>query len=1059
MKNLTYFLFYLFIGIGLVSAQTARVTGTVIYADDGEPIVGASVVIKGTNRGVITDPNGSFTLNNVPSNANTLVIQYVGMVTQEVAIQSTMRVVLQSSAEQLSEVVVTALGISRERKALGYATQEISAETITRAASTNIAGALQGKVSGVDISPSSGMPGASAKITIRGSRSFTGDNTPLYVVDGLPVSSTYDMSTGNSVTGSDYSTRALDIDPNDIESINILKGQAASALYGMRASNGVVIITTKSGKGVKQGQAVVNFSTNLSFETISVLPDFQKEFAQGSRGTYAYNTSLAFGPLISELPNSATYGGNTDNAYTQRDGMKQGYYYVRQRAEAGLDPWAKPQAYDNAKNFFNTGTTWSNFLNVAKSFDGGSASISLGNTSQEGIIPTTGLKRYNAKFTTDLNLANHWDAGFSGNFVSTSLVKSTGANDGIIATVYGAPASYDLNGIPPYRPDDPYTQVSYRAVNFDVGPWAVKNNEFSEATQRFFGNTYVNYSTTFENNSKLNVKYQLGVDSYTTNYVFMFGYGHANSQGEIDRTIITKNDLNSLFTATYNWNINEDITMDLLYGNEIIEYSRKELNPYGMNYNWSGWNHMNNISIYQSFEYTNRKRTFGNFGNLALSYRNMLYFNATVRNDLVSSMPQGSRSFTYPSVSLGWIFTELIKNDILTFGKLRASYAEVGQAGDYIDTYYRVPQYGGGFSSGTPVIYPIKGITAFTMSNTVYDPDLKPQNTRSYEVGADLTFLKGLATLNYTFSRQNVKDQIFEVPLPGSTGSEYLLTNGGSVHTNAHEVTLGFNPINNRNIRWDLAFNFTKIDNYVDALAEGVESIFLGGFTEPQVRAGIGDKFPVIYGVGYLRDDQDRIVVDEDGLPIPGAERVLGTVEPDFRLGFNTSLEVYKFRLSAVFDWKQGGVMYAATPGLLDYYGVSQRSADFRKKDGFLFEESAVKEDGTPNDILINKKGSDGKIVGADAQDYFSAMNDITESMIAETSFIKLREITISYPVWDKNGINVSLSAYARNLILWSTLKGFDPEASQGNNNMSGGFERFSLPGTSSYGFGLNVKF
>ncbi|GHV49459.1 SusC/RagA family TonB-linked outer membrane protein [Bacteroidia bacterium] len=1061
MKKLTYLLFCLIAGIGLVSAQTTRVTGKITSAEDGEPIIGASVLVKGTTTGVVTDADGSFTLN-VPANAKTLVISYVGMVAQEVAVKPNLAVRLTSGTQNIDEVVITAFGISREKKALGYATQEINSDALSQAASTNIGTALQGKVSGVDIVPSSGMPGASTKITIRGSRSFTGDNTPLYVIDGLPVSSTYDISTGSSVSGSDYTTRAADIDPNDIESINILKGQAASALYGMRASNGVVVITTKSGKGVKKGQAAVSFNSSISFETVSTLPGFQTEFAQGSKGVYGYSASTSWGPLISELPNDKTYGGNTENNYTKADGLKQGYYYVRQRANAGLDPWAKPQVYHNAEDFFNTGVTWSNFVNVAKSFEGGNASLSLGSTNQEGIVPTTGLDRYNAKFTTDLNLAKHWDAGFSGSFSTTSVTKSTSANGGIIATVYGAPPSYDFAGIPSYMEGNPYSQNTYRGTSgFDGAYWSVANNQLTEATQRFFGNTYTNYSTTFDNNSKLNVKYQIGIDSYSTDYNDLYGYGHFNQTGEIDRYIVTKNELNSLFTAAYNWNINESLVLDLLYGNEIIESSRKLLETYGTSFNFSGWNHINNVVNYNGSESTRRKRTFGNFGNLSLAYRNMLYFNATLRNDLVSSMPQGSRSFTYPSVSLGWIFTELdaVKNNILTFGKVRVSYAQVGQAGDYMDSYYRTPGYGGGFSSGTPIMYPIKGVTAYTLSGTVYDPNLKPQNTQSYEAGADLTFLNGLATLNYTYSRQNVKDQIFDVPLAGSTGSGALRTNGGSVHTNAHEITLGFNPVDRKNLKWNFAFNFTKIDNYVDALAEGVESIFLGGFVEPQVRAGIGDKFPVIYGAGYLRDDQGRILVDGNGLPIPGEDRVLGTVEPDFRLGFNTGLEIRKLRLSAVLDWKQGGVMYAATGGLLDYYGITQRSADFRKTDGFLFEEDAVKADGTPNDILINKKGSDGKITGADAQDYFSAMNNVTESMIKETSFIKLREIALSYPVWDKKGVYVSLNAFARNIILWSTLDGFDPEASQGNTNMGGGFERFSLPGASSYGLGLNVKF
>lgn len=514
-------------------------------------------------------------------------------------------------------------------------------------------------------------------------------------------------------------------------------------------------------------------------------------------------------------------------------------------------------------------------------------------------------------------------------------------------------------------------------------------------------------------------------------------------------------------TLNYDWNISEDLNLNVLLGNEFVHKSKKYSEAYGMNFNFSGWNHIANASVYKSAESYSKSRTVGNFANLSLAYKNMLYFSATGRNDVVSTMPRNNRSFFYPSVSLGFIFTELepLKNDILTFGKVRASYAEVGQAGTYYDSYYTTPVYGGGFSSGTPISYPIGGIGAYTPSSTIYDPSLKPQNTKSYELGADLTFFNGLISLSYTYSRQNVKDQIFEVPLSTSTGYGKLVTNGGSIHTNSHEVTLGVNPIDSKNFKWDFAFNFSKIDNYVDALAPGVTSIMLGGFVEPQVRAGIGSKFPVIYGVSYKRNDAGQIVVDENGLPQAGEEKVIGTVSPDFRLGFNTTFEFYKFRLSAVLDWKQGGQMYGGTAGLLDYYGATQKTADYRKSESFLFEKDAVKVTGVDANGNTTYAKNDIAISGADAQGYFSTLNDISESMIYDNSFIKLREIALSYPILTKPGLGITMNVFARNLLLWSELKGLDPEASQGNNNMTGAFERLSLPGTSSYGLGFTVKF
>jgi len=1062
-KLLAFFM----VGIMLIGSAFAQriVSGTVISQEDGSTLPGVSVQVPGTTVGTQTDVDGHYSLS-VPTTATTINFSFIGFVTQSVTIgnQTTINVSLASDATQLGEVVVTALGITKERRALGYATQSLNAEALSNGANTDLAGAIQGKVSGVSIEPSSGMPGASSKITIRGSRSFTGDNTPLYVVDGMPINSAIDLSTGQSVTGTDFANRGVDLDPNDIESINILKGQAASALYGMRATNGVIIITTKSGKGVPVGKPQITFNSTASFDEISVLPDFQTKYAQGSAGRFNPSASTAWGPLITELPNDPTYGGNVNNSYSQGNSAYQGQYYSVPRAKAGLDPWTTPQIYHNAKEFFQTGATYSNSINVAQGFEKGSYAFSLGNTNSSGIVPSTGLNRYNVKLAGEAKLSDHWTTGFFANYVNSKIKKQSSANDGVVATVYGAPPSYDLAGIPPFIEGDPYTQNTYRGTGgFDGAYWGILNNKFTERNQRFFGNGFLQYSSDLgTDNQKINVKYQLGADSYTTGYVDLFGYGHSNGLGEITNQTYTVNEFNSLLTGTYTWDINDDFVFDALIGNEFVDRNSEYNYAKGSNFNFAGWNHIDNSSVYNASEERLKKRTVGTFANLSLAYKSMLYLNLTGRNDIVSTMPRDNRSFYYPSASLGWVFTELgdLKNSALSFGKIRLSYAEVGQAGEYYDSYYSTPVYGGGFSSGTPIQYPIGSVVAYTPYDIVYDPNLRPQNTRSYEIGTDLTFYDGLATLSYTFSRQNVKDQIFEVPLAGSTGSESFVTNGGSIHTNSHEVTLGFRPINRDNLRWDFAFNFSKVDNYVDELAPGVNSIFLGGFVEPQVRASIGEKFPTIYGVSFARNEAGQIVVDEDGFPQAGDERVIGRVSPDFQLGFNTSLQVQKFRVSAVLDWKQGGQMYSGTLGLLDFYGVSQISADAREAGtSFLFPWDAVKVSGTDSEGNPTYEKNDILIPGEAAQSYYDNLNTISESMIYDNSFVKLREVSLGYPVYDKKGVVLNLNLFARNVLLWSKMKGLDPEASQSNTNMGGAFERFSLPGTSSYGLGLNLKF
>ena len=1054
MKKFTFILLCLIIGISTVVAQNTKVAGSVISADDGLPVIGASIVVKGTMVGTVTDYDGNFTLE-VPSNGKVLIVSYVGMLTQEVPVSPNVRVVLKSDTQNLDEVVVTAMGISKEKKALGYAVQDVKGDKLTQAANSNLAGALQGKVSGLDIKPSSGMPGASSQITIRGARSFSGDNTPLYVIDGMPVTSTPDVDTdlqnNGSVSGADFANRAVDIDPNDIESINILKGQAASALYGIRASNGVIVITTKSGKGLAKGKPQISFSSNLSFDVIGRLPEFQKTYAQGASGKYSPTNSLSWGPKITDLPNDPTYGGNTSNAYTKEYGNHEGMYYQPQRAAAGLDPWTTPQAYDNAKDFFDTGVTWSNSINVAQALDKSSYSVSLGNTHQDGIIPSTGMDRYNVKVSAETKLHDNWTTGFIGNYITTAIDKAVTSGNGLLRTVYSAPPSYDLAGIPSHIAGDPYTQNSFRGA-FDQAYWAMDNNKFTENTNRFFGNAYANYKTKFgTTDHTLNVRYMFGVDSYTTDYVDSYGYGSntGGGKGQIENYGWTNATYNSLLTINYDWNINEDWGLNVVAGNEVIQSNRGKYYEYGTGYNFPGWNHIDNATTQSASSEHWKKGTVGFFGNVSASYKNMLYLTVTGRQDYVSSMPRGNRAFFYPSVSAGFILTELdaLKNDVVNHAKIRASYAEVGQAGDFRENFYSVPTYGGGFYSLTPILYPINGSNGYTPYYKIYDPNLKPQNTRSYELGTDLSFFDNLVTLNYTFSRQNVKDQIFDVPLASSTGAGKLVTNGGKLHTNVHEITLSFNPIRTRDINWDFGFNWTKIDNYVDELAPGVENISLGGYVTPQVRAAAGEKYPVIYGVGYKRDANGNRLVDEDGLPIAGEAQVIGKVSPDFIMGFNTTLRLWDCTISAVLDWKQGGQMYSRTSGLADYYGVSKRTEN--REGTIIFD--GYKEDGTKNDIGIT---------GANAQqEYYSILNNIDESSIYDNSFIKLREVAVSYPVFKSNWMQVTLNVFARNVLIWAQVPDLDPEASQGNNNMTGAFEDYSMPQTASYGFGVNVKF
>jgi TonB-linked SusC/RagA family outer membrane protein len=1056
MRRFTLFLaLMIFIGMQVAQAQTRSLSGTVTNAEDGSTIPGVSVVVKGTTIGTTTDLQGRYSLT-VPADAQVLQFSFVGMKAQEVAIgaENVINVAMEPEITAIEGVVVTALGITRERKALGYSVQEVSSEELTRSGTSNLSFALQGKLSGVQIKPSSGMPGASSQILIRGARSFSGNNTPLYVVDGMPISSTSDFSTGNSVTGADIANRAIDIDPSDIESINVLKGQAAAALYGIRASNGVIIITTKSGKGNKTGKPAISFSNFTSFETVSRTPNYQTKYAQGNYGNYVPNTSFSWGPEISKLPDDPNYGGNSQG--------HPGMYFVPQRELAGLDPWVTPQVYDNYGDFFDLGYTTTTSLNISQAYDKANIAFGIGNTTQDGIVPSTGMERWNAKAAGQTELNEIWSMGFSANYARTTIDKLPAANDASLAGVYSAPANYDLAGIPYNLPSDPYSQIYYRSLTFDNPYWGAANNVFNESTDRFFGNGFVEYTPYIAEDMTLKTRYQLGTDAYTSHYQDIFEYGHSGSTGEINNYGVTSQTINSLLTVDYTWKINDDFNFTALLGNEFNQRNRKLYDDYGTGFNFGGWAHMGNAKIQQAGEEQYKDRTVGFFGNLSLDYKGMLYLNATGRQDYVSTMPRDNNYFFYPSVSLGFVITELENlrdMPVLSFAKVRASYAEVGQAGDYFQNFFASPNYGGGFWGATPIQYPINGISSYLSNNVQYDPNLKPQNTKSYELGTELKFFNNRLGLDYSYSHQLVTDQIFQVPIAASTGAAALVMNGGEIQTDAHEIIFYARPVVGQGLNWDFTVNFSIIDNMVNELAPGVESIFLGGFVTPQVRAGIGSTFPVIYGSSFLRDDNGNILVVDNpgawnhGMPQDGPPAVIGEVSPDFLLGFSNRLSYKGVSLSATLDWKQGGQMYSGTNGLLDLYGVSELSGN--REDTFIFE--GVKPDGTPNDIVRGGPQDPNAY-----QDLITnVLTNIDEYYIYDNSFLKLREVTLSY-VLPKNlmkDVSLTLSIYARNILLWTELPNFDPESTQGNNNMGGSFERFSMPQTTSYGFGINLNF
>ncbi|MFA5972838.1 MAG: SusC/RagA family TonB-linked outer membrane protein [Lentimicrobiaceae bacterium] len=1077
MRKLSFLLVLLLLTAMQVLAQRT-ITGKVTSADDGNGIPGVTILIKGTNTGALTDLDGKYSIN-VPKTATALQFSFVGMTKQEVALTASdiLDVVLQSEAQNIEGVVVTALGITREKKSLGYAISEVTGDEIARGGNPSMNTALSGKVAGVEVKPSSGMPGAPAQILIRGSRSFSGDNTPLYVVDGMPIQSTSDY--GSNVTGAASADRAIDIDPNDIATMTVLKGQAAAALYGIRASNGVIIITTKSGKGMAKGKPVVTFSTTFNTDVVARLPEVQQTYAQGvytSATTRAFRASNSFswGPAISDLHLDPVYGGDANG--------QPGKFWDPYKAG-----WVTPQAYNNAKNFFsNNGSTFGNNISISQANELGDFLLGFGSTNQSGIIAKTGMNRYNAKLAANANLGKNWKSGFSANYSDISIDKVPSGNDSWLFTVYGAPASFDLMGTPYHQPgiNGDYRQISYRGGTVGENPrWGVQNNKFTETTKRIFGNAYIEYKPV----DWFKLRYQLGLDSYNTisqDYHEMgSSYGQAlptaaqytkptkpdytyvaPSGGAMDNYGISRKLVNSLLNLSFNKKITQDITALLDLGNDFTENDVTSYWMSGTGFTIPAWNNMSNTSTQTAGGSISKSRTVGFYGNFSLDYKSMLYLNATGREDIVSTMPNGSRSFFYPSVSTGFIFTQLepLKNNkIFSFGKIRASYAEVGQAGQYFPVSYVLGGAGSGFLSDG-ITFPLGGVSGYEPSSTLYDPMLKPQNTSTWEAGIELRFFDSRFGFDYAYSSQVATDQIFPVPMAGSTGYAQVYMNAGKMTVKGHELNLFIIPVKTTNFEWTFNTLFTKYKNECVSLAPGVESISLGGYTTPNIRASAGETYPAIYGNQFLRDDKGHILVDEDpeswsyGMPLMGDFGKIGEVSPNFLMVFNNTF-TYKFlSLSAQIDWKDGGQMYSGSNRLMDLYGSSKATED--RVTPYIYP--GYKANGTPNDI--QRGGPDD--IWAYQDLYANVLSSLDEAHIYSTSFVKLRQVTLSIAlpkaIISKAKLQaVSLELSARNFLLWTPLPNFDPEASQGQGNMQGGMDYMSLPQARSYGVGLNITF
>ncbi len=1026
-----------------VAAQTRAVSGRVTDRNTGEGLPGVTVLLKGTNNGISTNSDGSFTLT-VPATGGTLVFSSIGFISVERPIgdDNQVTVALSADSKQLSEVVVTAFGIEKEARELTYSVQQLEGQNLVKAGQPNVTNALQGRVAGVTVRSSSGMPGSSSQITIRGSRFLTGNNQPLYVVDGLPIESNSDF--GGEVSGTDGSSRALDINPEDIESISVLKGGASAALYGNRAANGVVVITTKRGRGIDK-PAQLSYSTDYSFDFPSVLPDLQSTYAQGSGGDFNSNTSLSWGPRLTELdPTVLDKGGK---------------------------PLVPGKAYDNIDPFFRTGHTMNHAVNLQGSGGYGNYAVGLGYTNQLGIIPSTGMDRYTAKVAGDFKLTPKLNIGASINYSSLDIDKLPGGSNtsNPLFTLYYAPRSYDMWGIPYESETNPFSQINYRG-NIDNPRWSLAHNYFNERTNRIFGNANASYKFT----DWLSLNYRIGIDQYTTEgkEVYDLGSGFTGgrtatpSGGQVNDYSVIQNQVNSNVNLAIDKNITEDINLSVLLGNEFYDIRNRFQNMLGQGITVGGLRNIGSTITQTTSESISRRRTVGFYGNLTASWKEMIFVNASGRQDYISNLERDERKKFYPAVGLGFVVTEAFKlpENIVSFAKLRASYSETAQAPDApyaTRTVYNRGGAGSGFLNDG-INFPFNGQIGLSQSDILRTRDLRPVNLQNLEFGADLRFLNNRVTVDYSYFKTTAEGQIFEAPAAPSTGFTSRFINAGDIEINGNEITLGVTPIQSaEGFNWNITANYTQYRNRVNQLSEGVDNIFLGGFVTPNVRAQVNNLYPVLFGSRYKRSPSGAIVVDSDGYPLADDENgVIGQVQPKFELGVTNTFSFKGLSMLIQVDTRRGAQQYGGNTRLAKLYGVDKATED--RESDYVFDGVTEVTDNAGNVTGYEKNT---KVIKRDQDFWNFYMDGIDETNVYKTDFVRLREVSLAYTLPPalvaKTGVfsAASISLIGRNLFLITDYPNFDPETSVGGATNFQGLEYVSLPQLRSYGASLRVTF
>lgn len=1067
-KRLTTLLAGTTLCIGSAFAQT-DVSGMVVSYEDNAPVIGATVKVVGTKLVTVTDAQGRFRLN-CPKGNETLRISYIGMEPIDIIARKNVRIVLKTSNSELDEVVVTALGITRKQKALGYAASTLKSDVLTEGRMTDVTNALAGKVAGLTVNSTSSDPGQVGSVIIRGVSSINGNNQPLYVIDGVPLSTT---TFSESALGGDHYGAIgglSSVNPNDIADMTVLKGAAATALYGSRAANGVILITTKSGKHGKGRNFSVTYDGGLQTRSVSVLPDLQNKYGQGWNGGQTYIENGSWGP--------------------EMDGSQQVFGPIWNNQQL-IHEYSAVE--DNIKDFFETGVSTSHSIAMS----GASADnkmnyyLSYSYTKDDGIMPSdkdsyqrnTIAMRGSYEATDWLKLSSNMNLATSktdavGQFQGTSVI------DGLyefprdislvdkqdLSSAFNTPEAY----FTPYGITNPY--------------WAIANNYNHTDSKQVYGKIQADITPIKD----LTLTYRLGFDY--TDYDAKVGAPEINlddalinddmgyppsgmnQSGYVYTTYQRKYEMNHDFLANYQKKFFDNrFDMNITAGVNMNERSQTTIygQTDGLTFYSGFWDLSNGATKTLLSEGQSKRRLVGLFGDVSLSWDEMLFLSLTARNDWSSTLPIKDNSFFYPGATLSWLFSNLIpKNDYLSMGKVRLAFGKTGNDAAVYQTGSRYVQaYADGYYGYDLVKFPFNGTNAFQAYRVIGSSTLKPEMTTEVEAGLNLALFKGRVNIDLSYYHKTTADQIFTLPVDPSTGFTNMVTNFGKVQNKGVELLVNTTPVRTRNWRWDLGFNFSKNKNKVISMPAGLEggkaviNSFSAGNDAVYMYAEEGKPIGELYTYMPTYTADGAPIVDANGMPVL-TTKVVDTgknVNNDWTGGVTTSLSAYGFTLSAALDIRQGGYMFSRTKNLMQFTGNGTIST-YNDRRPFIIPGSVVDNgDGTysPNTTPIYL--ADGSY-----QTYFNeyGYGHGGEAYLIDRSYVKLRNITLAYALPSKcvskiKLSGVTLSVFCNNVFTWTAKDNYyiDPEVSSWGNDLRGLFgELYSNPSCRTFGFNLTVK-